>query len=285
MSLCPEPPTPARYKWPPHPEHTVQTPKQDACSPTSRTPARFWGPPPHPAPPSHSPSAMQRRASHGCPSGMIPKTPAMGAAGLGVLVFSQSTHQGTCWTPLQPPKGVLPLQPSAGLRLAQLVSPRPRYSHLGANTEERWGSGCSVQPNGVGGSLWSPPPLCKLRAAPLLSGTIWGVFPPAPPANPQAGNPQAPPPFSHAPFLNGAPQPTGHPGGPQERDGTPKICVHAWVTPRHQASPGTHTPHPAGPPRPGSQAAHWDGSGETQAKNSPALGLRWLFSFPGRLLR
>lgn len=133
--------------------------------------------------------------------------------------------------------------------------------------------------------------LCSLQAqgCPSPSWHNLGGLPLPPPANPRTGSPQAPPPFSHAPFLNGAPQPTGHPEDPQGRDTDPKIGGRGvCATPRHQTSPGN--PIPLGPPRPvpSSRTARLDGSGETQAKKFPPLRLlAFVRCFPslGWLLR
>lgn len=165
------------------------------------------------------------------------------------------------------------------LRLAQVVSPSPRLrcSQQGANTLQ---SGDTAAPSAsprCGGGQRCPHPLCKPRVAPLLSGTIWGVFPPQ---SPQPIHRQAAPkPHPLFPTLHFSMEPPSPPEVPKGEMPTPKF--------RMQRGCDTQTPTIPGPPLQLTGTARLSSSRETQAKYSPApaLGLRRSLFFRCRSLQ
>lgn len=162
------------------------------------------------------------------------------------------------------PRGFLPPQPPAGLRPPQLVAPRPRRSRP-------WGAGVRLPPGASqrGASPGLPPPF----------GHYLGVSPP-PPSQSAGRQPPGPAPsFPRSASQWSPPQPTATPrvpvgggGGHTQRD------TRTGAAPRGQ-QPRLAQPQglPAPPPLTGSLLS----SGETQAKNPPALGLRRLLPSRG----
>lgn len=104
---------------------------------------------------------------------------------------------------------------------------------------------------GWGGPYGLPIPFASLGLPLSFLAEFGGSSPPAPPANPRAGSPQAPPPFSHAPFLNGAP-PAHQPPWRSPREGwyPPNLCACVGDTQTPSIPRDTHPPsHWAPPPR------------------------------------